>query len=101
MRISVQFRQTLISTGVVGSFFGVLVALASFAFYSEYGPNIASAPHGAQANTFNAVSTFFLVMVSIVVVFGVLPTALAYSLSRLLHKTSNSSSKRTRVPRAT
>ncbi|TPG44809.1 hypothetical protein EAH75_19495 [Rhodanobacter glycinis] len=66
----------------------MLVALASFAFYSEYGPNIASAPHGVLANTFNAVGTFFLVTVGIVV-FGLLPTALALLLSRLLRKTSN------------
>ena len=101
MRISVQFRQTLISTSVVGSFFGVLVALGSFAFYSEYGPHIASAPHGTLANVFNAIGTFFLVTVGIVAVFGVLPTALAYSLGRVFRKTSNISSKRTREkPRA-
>ena len=67
----------------------MLVALASFAFNSEYAPNIASAPHGVLANTFNAVGTFFLVTVGIVVVFGILPTALALLLSRLLRKTSN------------
>jgi len=100
MRISVQFRQTLISTCVVGSFFGLLAALASFAFYSEYGPNIASAPHSTLETTLNVVGTLFLVTVGIVVVFSILPTILAYSLSRLLRKTSNSSSKRTRVSRA-
>jgi len=37
MRIPAQLRQTLIGTGVVGAFFGLLCALGSFAFYSEYG----------------------------------------------------------------
>lgn len=100
MRISVQFRQTLTGTSVVGSFFGVLVALGSFAFYSEYGPHIASAPHGTLANTFNAIGTFFLVTVGIIVVFGVLPTALAYSLGRVFRKTSNSSKRTREEPRA-
>jgi hypothetical protein len=47
MRISTQLRQTLIGTTAVGAFFGVLCALGSFAFYSEYGPRIAGAPHDA------------------------------------------------------
>ena len=101
MRISSQFRQTLMGTSVVGAFFGLLVALGSFAFYSEYGPRIAGAPHDNWANTFHAIGTFFWVTVGIVVVFGLLPSAISFALSRLFRKASNSSSKRTREkPRA-
>jgi len=101
MRIPRQVRQTLISTTVVGAFFGVLFALGSFAFYSEYGPRIAGAPHDAWENTFHAIGTFFWVTVGIIVAFGLLPSAISYALSRLFRKASNSSSKRTREkPRA-
>lgn len=86
MRVSVQFRQTLISTGVVGSLFGLLCTFASFAFYSEYGANISSAPHGLAANIASALGTFFLVAVGIVFVFGILPTVLSYALGRLFGK---------------
>lgn len=101
MRISTQLRQTLISTTVVGAFFGVLCALGSFAFYSEYGPHIAGAPHDTLANAFHAIGTFFWVTVGIVVAFGLLPSAISSALSRLFRKASNPSSKRTREkPRA-
>jgi hypothetical protein len=101
MRISTQLRQTLISTTVVGAFFGVLCALGSFAFYSEYGPRIAGAPHDAWANTFHAIGTFFWVTVGTVVAFGLLPSAVSFALPRLFRKASNPSSKRTREkPRA-
>ena len=101
MRIPTQIRQTLISTTVVGAFFGVLCALGSFAFYSKYGPHIAGAPHDVWANTLHAIGTFFWVTVGIVVAFGLLPSAISYSLTRLFRKASNSSSKRTREkPRA-
>ena len=101
MRIPPQLRQTLIGTGVVGAFFGLLVALGSFAFYSEYGPRIAGAPQDIWANTFHAVVTFFWVTVVIVVAFGLLPSAISFALSRLFRKASNISSKRTREkPRA-
>jgi hypothetical protein len=96
MRISTQLRQTLIGTMVVGAFFGVLCALGSFAFYSEYGPRIAGAPHDALANTFHAIGTFFWITVGIVVAFGLLPSAISYALTRLSRKASNPSSKRTR-----
>ena len=101
MRIPVQLRQTLIGTSVVGAFLGLLVALGSFAFYSEYGPRIADAPHRIWANTFHATGTFFWVTVGIVVAFGLLPSVISFALSRLFRKASNSSSKRTREkPRA-
>jgi len=101
MRIPTQLRQTLISTSVVGSFFGLLVGLASFAFYSEYRPNIPSAPHGTLANTISAVGTFFLVTAGIVIAFGLLPSAVAVALRKLFGKPANISSKRTREkPRA-
>ena len=101
MRISTQLRQTLIGTAVVGACFGILCALGSFAFYSEYGLRIAGAPHDALANTFHAISTFFWVTVGMVVAFGLMPSAISYALTRLSRKASNSSSKRTREkPRA-
>jgi hypothetical protein len=86
VNISVQFRQTLISTGVVGSLFGLFCALASFGFYSEYGPNISSAPHTVAGNIASAIGTFFLVAVGIVFVFGILPTAFSYALHRFFGK---------------
>jgi len=93
MRIPTQLRQTLIGTGVVGAFFGVLCALGSFAFYSEYGSRygsrIAGAPYDVWANTFNAIGTFFWVTAGIVVAFGLLPTAISFALSRLFRKASN------------
>jgi len=101
MRISTQLRQTVIGTTAVGAFFGVLCALGSFAFYSEYGPRIAGAPHDAWANTFHAIGTFFWVTVGIVVAFGLLPSAVSFALCRLFGRASNPSSKRTREkPRA-
>ena len=101
MRIPIQLRQTLIGTSVVGAFFGLLVALGSFAFYSEYGPRIAGAPHDVWANAFHACGIFFWVTVGIVVAFGLVPSAISYALSRLFRKASNISSKRTREkPRA-
>ncbi|TPG11357.1 hypothetical protein EAH88_02130 [Rhodanobacter glycinis] len=101
MRIPTQLRQTLIGTTVVGAFFGVLCALGSFAFYSEYGPRIAGAPHDAWAKTFHAIGIFFWVTVGIVGAFGLLPSAISFALSRLFRKASNISSKRTREkPRA-
>jgi hypothetical protein len=86
MRIPTQLRQTLISTGVVGSVFGLLVALASFAFYSEYGPHISSAPHGTLANALHAVATFILVTCSIIVAFGLLPSAVSFALSKVFRR---------------
>jgi len=101
MRISTQLRQTLIGTTAVGAFFGVLCALGSFAFYSEYGPRIAGAPHDTWANAVHAIGMFFWVTVGIIVAFGLLPSAVSFALSRLSCKASNSSSKRTREkPRA-
>ena len=91
MRISRQLRQTLIGTTAVGVLFGVLCALGSFAFYSEYGPRIAGAPHDAWANTFHAIDTFFWVTVGSVVAFGLLPSAVSFALCRLLRKASNPS----------
>jgi|SRR6185312_537304 len=91
MRISTQLRQTLIGTGVVGAFFGLLVALGSFAFYSEYGPRIPGAPHDAWANAFHACGTFFFVTVGVVVAFGLLPSAIPYALSKLFRTRSNHS----------
>ena len=101
MRIPTQLRQTLIGTTVVGAFFGVLCALGSFAFYSEYGARIVGAPQDAWANTLHAIETFFWVTFGIVVAFGLLPSAISCALTRLSRKASNSSSKRTREkPRA-
>jgi hypothetical protein len=101
MGISTQLRQTLISTTVVGAFFGVLCALGSFAFYSEYGPRIAGVPHDAWTSMLHAIGTFFWVTVGIVIAFGLLPSAISVALSKLFRKASNSSSKRTREkPRA-
>lgn len=101
MRIPTQLRQTLISTSVVGSFFGSLVGLASFAFYSEYGPNIPSAPHGTLANIINAAGTFLLVTAGVIIAFGLLPSAATVALHKLFGKPANISSKRTREkPRA-
>ncbi|SFL29419.1 hypothetical protein SAMN05192579_1262 [Rhodanobacter glycinis] len=101
MGISTQLRQTLVGTTVVGAFFGALCALGSFAFYSEYGPRIAGAPHDTWANVFHAIGTFFWVTVGIIGAFGLLPSAVSFALSRLSREASNSSSKRTRdKPRA-
>ena len=101
MRIPIQLRQTLIGTSVVGAFFGLLVALGSFAFYAEYGLRIAGAPQDIWANTLHALGTFFWVTVGIVIAFGLLPSAISVALSKLFRKASNSSSKRTREkPRA-
>jgi len=36
-----QLKQTIISTGAVGFFFGILLAIASAGFYSEQGRAIA------------------------------------------------------------
>ena len=100
MRISTQLRQTLIGTTVVGAFFGVLCALGSFAFYSEYGPRIAGAPQDVWANSFRALGTFFWVTVGIVVAFGLLPSAISYALTRLSRKASNEKGKIVRAKRA-
>ncbi|MGN2248291.1 hypothetical protein ACFWZ3_16550 [Frateuria sp. GZRR35] len=101
MRTPIQLRQTLIGTSVAGAFFGLLVALGSFAFYSEYGSRIAGAPHDIWANTFHAIGSFFWVTVGIVAAFGLLPSAISFALPKLFRKASNSSSKRTREkPRA-
>lgn len=85
MRIPTELRQTLISAGVVGSFVGVLCALGSFAFYPEYAPSMASDPHGLWEEVLDAIGTFVLVTVGIVIAFGLLPSALSYALSRRLH----------------
>ena len=96
MRIPTQLHQTLIGASVVGAFFGLLVALGSFAFYSEYGPRIAGAPHGTWENALNACGTFFWVTVGTVVAFGLVPSAFSYALCKLFHKASNHCSKQTR-----
>ncbi|MDE2235765.1 MAG: hypothetical protein KGK44_09480 [Gammaproteobacteria bacterium] len=90
MRISTQLRQTLISTGSVGAFFGLLCALGSFAFYSDYNQHIASAPRNTWENLLNAFDTFLWITVGIVVAFGLLPSAITWSYSKLFRKSPNS-----------
>lgn len=96
MRIPAQLRQTLISAGVVGSFVGVLCAVGSFAYYSEYAPPITSGPDGLWEHILDAIGTFLMVTAGIIVGFGLLPSVISCALTRRLSETARRSSTRGR-----
>lgn len=70
-----QFRQTIISTGVVGAIFGLVPVLAILAFESEYGRHAAP----ARSLLIQALDLGLVVVASVVFCifcFGLLPMAL-------------------------
>ena len=75
-----QLRQTIISTGAVGAFFGLLFALASVAFYSEQGRAIALGYGPVPWTTYaeHAAAAFVISVIGCILVFGLLPMALQY-----------------------
>ena len=75
-----QLKQTIISTGAVGAFFGLLFALASAAFYSEQGRAIALGYGPVPWTTYagHAAVAFIVSVAGCILVFGLLPMALQY-----------------------
>lgn len=88
MRIDPQLKQTIISTGAVGSFVGVLFALASIAFYSEQGRAISLGYGPVHWTVYagHAVVAFLASVVGCILVFGLLPAALQGSISYLARR---------------
>ena len=85
MALTKHEKQNLLGPTVVGIVFGVLAALASLAFDSEYGPHIyAKLQYSLTAISIaHAFVAFSVVTGGVVLLFGVLPIALPRILSRL------------------
>ncbi len=81
-----QLKQTIISTGAVGAFFGVLFAIASVGFYSEQGRAIAGGYGPVPWTTYagHAAVAFVISIVGCIVLFGLLPMALQYAFAWLV-----------------
>jgi hypothetical protein len=75
-------RQTLIGPAVVGAFLGTLAALLSAGVGSEYGDNLSPLYPGVTSAITEALVTFTVVTVGVVVLFGVAPLLLKRLLSR-------------------
>lgn len=83
-----QFKQTLISTGAVGAFFGLLFIAGSFLAYMDQGRAIALG-YGPVHWTIYARDAAVLFAASVgfcTLTFGVFPRVLQFAFARLAHR---------------
>lgn len=92
MRISVQLRQTIISTSVVGGCFGALAVLGLLVVGPGSDARLIAqgiSPPSWVAVALDYLTVFVTVTAGSVILFGLLPAALGWLLGRLSNRSRN------------